>query len=469
VRAYVLSDAGEEAQGAFRDHFTAQAPGVDLELVRVNLQGAPTKLRPIYEAARRLSLRVAAEHKGAPLVICISSGTSSMMASWLLIAKTELLRDTVRLVEGVTSDRSGSGSYLIRDLEVPFDIHATLEREWGEYEWKLLEGAVRAVSVPASPFSKILGESQAIVAAKALAHKYAAVNAPVLLCGPSGSGKELFAHAIHGASPRARSAIVPRNCGSFRGDPRMAQSDLFGHVRGAFVGATADREGAFKLAHDGTLFLDEVGELDLETQAQLLRALSVREIHPVGGEPVKGLDVRVIAATNRDLAEMVRDGSFRNDLYYRLFVLVVTLPSLAARGGDLRVLATSIAEEMGATIEDAAMTRLAHHSWPGNIRELKNVITGASALAGTGQRIARDHVEFHMRRLGANRIPELGDLPADGFDLSAHVEAVERHYYVQALERTNWNNAGAAKLLGCSAQNVGKRLGRLGLTPPPRS
>ncbi len=468
TRAYVLSDAGEEDQGAFRSHFEAQVPGAGLELMKVDLRGAPTTLRPIYEATRALSLRVAAEHRGAPLVICISSGTPSMMASWLLIAKTELLRENVRLVEGVTPDRSGSGSYLVRDLDVPFDIHATLEREWNERDRRLLEEAVLAVSKPESPFAKILGESQEIVAAKALAHRYAAANAPVLLCGPTGSGKELFAEAIHRASPRVGNAIVTRNCGSFGGDPKLAQSDLFGHTKGAYTGATTERKGAFILAHRGTLFLDEVGELDSETQAQLLRALSAGEIQPVGGEPVKGLDVRVVAATNRDLAEQVRGGSFREDLYYRLFVLVVTVPPLAVRGGDLRILAASIAGEMGATIEEAAVTRLARYPWPGNVRELRNVITGAHAIAGSGRTITREHVEFHMERLGTGRMPQLGALPGAGFDLRGHLEAVERHYYVQALEQTGWNLARAAELLGYTSQNVGQRVRTLGLTRPSR-
>ena len=232
-------------------------------------------------------------------------------------------------------------------------------------------------------FDSIIGQTEAIRKAKAMALKYARTDAPVLILGPTGSGKELFAQAIHQASARKDGAFVCLNCGAI---PReLIESELFGYESGAFTGASKQgKPGKIELAHGGTLYLDEIGDLPQDAQAALLRVLETKVVDKVGGIKTITVDFRLVAATNRDLNDMIRRGEFREDLFYRLNTMTLTVPSLAERPGDLPLLIDHFLKAMGratVTVSDRAMAMLQRYPWPGNIRELKNVIERAVSLS----------------------------------------------------------------------------------------
>ena len=234
-------------------------------------------------------------------------------------------------------------------------------------------------------FGEMVGRSPAIRNVFGLLERMAASTASVLIGGETGTGKELVARAVHEEGPRRSGPFVAVDCGAIAAS--LVESELFGHVRGAFTGATETRAGAFERAHGGVLFLDEIGELPLDLQPKLLRALESREVRKVGGSSMQAVDVRIVAGTHRNLAEMVDERTFRADLYYRLAVVQVELPPLRARPEDLPLLVEKLLRESGATdfgpIEGPNLEELATHDWPGNVRELRNTLQRALACAGT--------------------------------------------------------------------------------------
>jgi len=319
-------------------------------------------------------------------------------------------------------------------------------------------------------FADIIGRSAAMRRVIDLCRKVADSGASVLVTGESGTGKELIARAIHHGGPRAAGPFVAVNCGALP-EPLM-ESELFGHVKGAFTGATDDKPGLFRAAEGGTLFLDEVGELPLTLQVKLLRALNDRSVRPVGGEEEHQVDVRLVSASNRDLAEAVDQGAFRSDLYYRLNVIQVALPPLRERREDIPLLALALLARLAAEtgsrarpISQAALRILVDHHWPGNVRELANVLERAVTLAD-GERIeARDlpaEIAVAGRRVGERSAI---DLPGDGIDLEAALAGVERNLVEQALERTGGNRTAAAELLGITFRSLRYRLPKLGIEP----
>jgi len=287
----------------------------------------------------------------------------------------------------------------------------------------------------------------------------------VLILGETGTGKELFARAIHAQSERRDRPLVKVNCAAI--PPALIESEFFGHERGAFTGATSKREGRFTLADTGTIFLDEVGELPLELQSKLLRVLQEGEFEPVGSSRTRKVDVRVVAATNRDLFKGVGEGKFREDLYYRLSVFPVTLPPLRDRGEDIVLLADELARRFGARMgrrlaplspEDAA--RLRAYPWPGNVRELQNVIERAVITARDG----RLNLE---RALPAGSAPEPPGPGAAARVLTAQELAeLERENLRRALDAAGWQVAGetgAARMLGVAPSTLTSRMKALGV------
>ncbi|HEX6199918.1 MAG TPA: sigma 54-interacting transcriptional regulator, partial [Thermoanaerobaculia bacterium] len=287
----------------------------------------------------------------------------------------------------------------------------------------------------------LVGESPALLAAVERAGRLAAGDLPVLVLGESGTGKELVARLVHRRSPRAGKALVAVNCAAL--SENLLLSDLFGHVRGSFTGADRDRAGVFETAQGGTVFLDEIGDLPPVAQGMLLRVLQEGEVRRVGESLARTVDARVVAATHRDLAAMVRDGSFRQDLYFRLNVARVELPPLRERGRDVVLLAEHFLGngngDGGRRLSAEARSRLLAHPWPGNVRELENVLQVASALAGGGA-VAPEHLE----------LPEAA--PAANGDYHARVEAYRRRLVEEALEESRGNQAEAARRLGLSRQ-----------------
>ncbi len=302
----------------------------------------------------------------------------------------------------------------------------------------------------------------------AMAARVARHHLSVLVLGESGTGKELLARAMHYASPRASGAFVVENCAAIT--ETLLESELFGHKRGAFTGAFEDHIGLFQRAHGGTVFLDEIGETSPAFQVRLLRVLQEGEVRPVGSGRAVPVDVRVIAATHRDLEQRVRDGLFREDLYYRIATVTLTVPPLRERGGDILPIARRLVREVGAemgragaTLTDASLACLMDYPWPGNIRELRNEIARAVALSD-GDVI--DAPAFSPRVLqgqaGQAASSTLPALPATG-TLSERLDAIEAVLLRETLLRHRWNKTRAAKELGLSRVGLRGKMQRFGL------
>jgi two-component system response regulator PilR (NtrC family) len=314
----------------------------------------------------------------------------------------------------------------------------------------------------ANTFDNIIGNSSAMLQVFEMVETIAPTGSTVLITGESGTGKELIARAIHVRSPRSDRPFVAVNCGALT--ETLLESELFGHMRGSFTGADGNRKGLIEIADKGTIFLDEIGEMSPMLQVKILRVLQERKFRRVGGNEEVEADIRIIAATNRDLAKMVADGQFREDLFYRINVIPVRLPSLRERIEDVPLLAehfvAKFAELMKkpiAGISGAAMARLQAHTWPGNVRELENAMERAVALERTPSILpeslpdaprAAEGVPLVLAGASGSTSPSA--LPEKGFDLEQHVQHLEREYIAEALRRSNGVKVKAAELLGMS-------------------
>jgi DNA-binding NtrC family response regulator len=317
-------------------------------------------------------------------------------------------------------------------------------------------------------FGAMVGTSLAMRRIYALLERAAASSAPVLLLGESGTGKELCARALHDHGPRKDGPFVVFDCGA--ASETLIESDLFGHVRGAFTGADRDRQGAFALAHGGTLFLDEIGDLPLRLQPKLLRLLETGEAQPLGGKGLVRHDVRIVAATHRDLRQEVARGTFRGDVYYRLAVVEVELPALRERPEDIPALVKLFLQQQGAAPEpdlrSRNLDRLTAYAWPGNVRELRNVIARAVALGAKGAPFAQMPV---LVGSAAIKAPGETTAPADrpfSDAKSALIEQFEREYLKDLLARHGDNLAHAARVAGIERKHLYRLMERLGLARP---
>lgn len=351
-------------------------------------------------------------------------------------------------------------------------------------------------------FENIIGASEEIRHVLSMVERVADSDSTVLVTGESGTGKELIAKAIHYNSPRANKPFIPVNCGAIPAE--LLESELFGHVKGAFTGAIANRQGRFDLASGGTLFLDEIGELPLALQVKLLRVLQERRFEPVGSMKTHEADVRIVVATNVDLAKAVAKGTFREDLYYRLNVIPVRLPSLKERKSDIPLLlhhfmqlSNDRAAERAGPARQArqlggfsaeAMGSLISHPWPGNIRELENLVERLAVLKGEGMIEMSDLPEPYracaavlspsmgmssfgsaLGGAGANLSMDALDLPESGLDFNSAVDAYENALILQALEKTGWNRNQAAALLKLNRTTLVEKIKKKGLRPPPEA
>jgi two-component system response regulator PilR (NtrC family) len=344
-----------------------------------------------------------------------------------------------------------------------FRIRKELDRKRLVQENVLLKRAMHS----AHTFSNIIGNSSAMHQVFEMVETIAPTGSTVLITGESGTGKELVARAIHVRSPRNDRPFVAVNCGALT--ETLLDSELFGHMRGAFTGADANRKGLIEIAEKGTIFLDEIGEMTPMLQVKVLRVLQERKFRRVGGADEVDADIRIIAATNRDLARMVADGQFREDLYYRINVIPVRLPALRERIEDVQQLAehfiARFADQMKkpiAGISGAAMAALRRHTWPGNVRELENAMERAVALERTPCILPESLPDAVRAADGPIRPTTLGAPPAgpavaagqplinEGFDLEQHVQHLEREYIAEALRRSGGVKVKAAELLGMS-------------------
>jgi two-component system response regulator PilR (NtrC family) len=337
--------------------------------------------------------------------------------------------------------------------EVRLRVRKELERKRLQRENVLLKRALQTQH----QFSNIIGRSDAMIALFELIETIAPTTSTVLISGESGTGKELVARAIHFNSLRKERPFVALNCGAV--SETLLDSELFGHMRGAFTGADTNKKGLIEVAEKGTIFLDEIGEMSPLVQVKLLRVLQERKFRRLGGTEEVDADIRIIAATNRDLSKMVAEGTFREDLYYRINVIPLRLPPLRERVEDIPLLAehfvSRFASQMGKSltgISGAALTCLKAYAWPGNIRELENAIERAVALERTPSVLVESLPEQVRAANGAVAGPPATTdaFPEAGFDLEQHVQHIEREYIAEALRRAGGVKVKAAELLGMS-------------------
>jgi DNA-binding NtrC family response regulator len=358
-------------------------------------------------------------------------------------------REAVRLM------RDGAADYILKDFdpeELVTRVGQVLERRRLKQESTVLKGRIETLKEQISlhHFDMIVGQSRAMQEALGLAERVARTDANVLLLGESGTGKEVFAQAIHAASKRSEAPFVPVNCGAL--PETLLESELFGHERGAFTGAIRTKPGRFEFAEGGTVFLDEIGEVPQSIQVKLLRVLQDRTYVRVGGEEMRRADVRVIAATNRNLDEMIHTGRFREDLYYRLNVFPIRLMPLRERREDIPELVETFLKQQEKSLDDITPEALEHlrgYEFPGNIRELQNLIERACILAGGGK-IERGHFPIGKTRLAAD--------PAELLSLGLSLDQIEKRLIKEALERAQGNKTKAAALLGISRRALYSRM-----------
>ncbi len=316
-------------------------------------------------------------------------------------------------------------------------------------------------------FEGIVGRSRAMQDLFQLLQTVAPTSSTILITGETGSGKEIVARAIHHASPRRAHRFMAINCSAI--PENLLEAELFGHTRGAFTGAVGTRQGKIEQAHRGTLFLDEVGTMSMALQMKLLRVLQEREFERIGDSQTIKVDVRVIAATNADLARMVADGSFREDLFYRLNVIPVRLPALRERKEDIPLLVPHFLQKFGAelnrptlTVSQAALRCLMTYQWPGNVRQLENAMERAVALSGGRTQVEVSDLPPDIQRASEGEPFLYGlALPDDGIDFDMFIARIEREVIRKALERTGGNKAAAAQVLNLKRTTLVEKLKRL--------
>lgn len=427
---------------------------VEIEINHINLT-SPTNHKEIYASARNLMDRLYHAHPNELFTFHLSPGTPAMSLVWMLLAP----RYGARLIE--SSIQNG-----VQTVIPPFEISAyfLLDRE-------IINLANAEVpSLPA--FRDILHKSETMMHVVQQASYMAPRDVTILIEGESGTGKELFARAIHDASKRSKGPFVPVNCGAI--PVELFESQLFGHAKGAFTNAITKSHGYFGEAEGGTLFLDEIGELSLMGQVKLLRALQEKVIVPVGESREKKVNVRVVAATNRNLLSEVVKGNFRSDLFYRIAIGIVRLPALRERGEDLEMLIDAFLDEANREFNegsefqykrfsDSAKKIMINYSWPGNVRELKNTVIRA-ALWTRGELIDADTTRRSLFTYEGQHEGCLDHSLGNGFKLDDLLAQVERRYLKRAMDESHGVIAKATGLLGLNNyQTLTNRLKKYGM------
>jgi two-component system response regulator PilR (NtrC family) len=430
-----------------------------------------------YEVRRANSVEQARERLAGEdfdLVLCDILMPDGNGLELLREIKAESPRTAVIMMTAYTSSQSAieamkMGAY--NYVSKPFNVDELKVLAAGALEKTGLEAEnvyLRRELEQKYQFSNIVGRSPKMQEVFSLVKRVAQTLSTVLIEGESGTGKELIARAIHFSGPRAAHRFLSINCGAL--PENLLESELFGHERGAFTGAVRDKKGLFQEADGGTLFLDEIGEMTPPMQVKLLRSLQDKHIRRVGGNREIPVDVRIIAASNRNLRQGIEVGEFREDLYYRINVIPIQLPPLRQRREDIALLVDyfikKYSDELGMepkAISMEALQVLESYDWPGNVRELENTLERALALSNSAHLTTGD-LPAQIRR-GSRRTPEAVELPEEGLDLEAHLDDIRRHLMEQALERSGGVQTQAAELLGMTFRSFryyGKKLGLTG-------
>ena len=375
-------------------------------------------------------------------------------------ARVVLISGFGTLETAIDAVRHGAFDYISKPFNIA-EVMATVERALNAPE-----APPDRPAPPAAP-PGLIGRSAAMLAVYKQVAQAAAAQAPVLIIGESGTGKELVARAIHRHGPRAARPFVPINCGALT--ETLLESELFGHARGAFTGAVSDARGLFEQAQGGTILLDEIGETSPALQVKLLRVLQEGEVRPVGGARTVHVDARVVAATNVELEQAVAIGRFRQDLYYRLSVLVIRVPPLTARRDDIPLLVERLLQNAcgragrAVSLAPSALSRLVEHDWPGNVRELENTIERL-VLTSRGHVITADDVRFGP--VVSESKPARVDLEPRMFDGMPTLDELERRYLLHVLESVGGNRTRAAEALGIDRRTLYRMAERFGLALP---
>ncbi len=409
---------------------------------------SPTHYEEIYRAVDRVIVDALKKYGStSKLTFHLSPGTPAMTAIWIILAKT---RYQAALIES-------SRELGVRNVKIPFELSAEFIPDLlRESDKKLRQKA--SSDQPETPveFDKIIHRSDKMRTILIQAKKVAIRNIPVLIEGESGTGKELLARAIHQASLRNNEKFIAVNCGAIPSE--LVESEFFGHKKGSFTGAVADKIGYFQQADKGTLFLDEIGELPLSAQVKLLRVLQEGEVTKVGDTKVEKVDVRVISATNRNLLREISKQNFREDLFYRLAVIILKIPALREREGDIGILIDTFWEQLNNESQElgikpkelsvAAKNILLQHNWTGNVRELQNTLTRLAVTSIKDKVSKTEANDSLLKNVDSNTEEILNRQLNNKFNIDDIIAEVSRHYVEKALNQTNGNKTAAAKLLG---------------------
>lgn len=445
---HLLSDHDRKADASYLKWLASQTKA-STKIHKVKLSG-PTEFGEIYEAAVSAIEKVKKElGVNVPLVYHLSPGTPAMASVWILLAKTS---EPAELIE--SSPEKG-----VRTVSMPFDIAAEYTPIMVRQQDDEITRITQGLTPEAPEFDEIIHRCKPMKRVVAQARRLAAHNVPVLIQGESGTGKELFARAIHNCGERKSAPFIAVNCGAI--PPELVESEFFGHIKGAFSGAVNNRIGHFEAANGGTLFLDEIGELPLPAQVKLLRALQDKKFQKVGTSKLITVDVRIIAATNRNLIEDVTTGRFREDLFHRIAIGVIRLPALRERQGDLNLLIDNSLDRLNQEsrrlsgwkdkkLSPGARNLLVQHSWPGNVRELINTLSRA-AIWTSEETLQVEDVREAILPVSASKIgveTVLNRPLGNDLRLKELMSDVATHYLKRALTDAQGNKTLAAKLLG---------------------
>jgi two-component system response regulator AtoC len=358
----------------------------------------------------------------------------------------------------VQAMKLGASDYILRPFELE-TLEVAIEKALTIHRIRQENAFFKETQQP--DITGLIGNSAAMQSLKDMIQRVAPERATVLIVGETGTGKELVAKALHEASSRHAALFVAVNCAAIPAD--ILESELFGHEKGAFTGAVKERIGKFELANGGTLFLDEITEMPIQLQSKLLRVLQENVVEKLGGNRQIALDVRVVAATNMDPIQAIKDGKLREDLYYRLNVLQLQIPPLRARRDDIGLLAAFFLGKRQARLSETALLCLQQYAWPGNVRELENVLERAAILAGN-QTVEPQHLPADISR---QRLPASGEetpIPdANALSIPRTTEAIEKRLILQAIETCSGNKTRAAKLLEISERSLWNKLNQYGL------